>query len=57
MNESDLAKLSKTDLIKLILSLKADQPRHTNRGNQSLHPVEVSVKWFKIMRKISYPTA
>ena len=27
MNESDLAKLSKTDLIKLILSLKADQPR------------------------------
>ena len=27
MNESNLAKLSKTDLIKLILSLKADQPR------------------------------
>ena len=27
MNESDLSKLSKTDLIKLILSLKADQPR------------------------------
>ena len=27
MNESDLAKLSKTDLIKMILSLKADQPR------------------------------
>ena len=27
MNESDLAKLSKTDLIKLILSLKANQPR------------------------------
>ena len=27
MNETDLAKLSKTDLIKLILSLKADQPR------------------------------
>ena len=27
MNEADLYKLSKTDLIKLILSLKADQPR------------------------------
>ena len=27
MNELDLVKLSKTDLIKLILSLKADQPR------------------------------
>ena len=27
MNESDLAQLSKTDLIKLILSLKASQPR------------------------------
>lgn len=27
MDESDLAKLSKTDLIKLVLSLKANQPR------------------------------
>ena len=27
MNETDLAQLSKTDLIKLILSLKADQPK------------------------------
>ena len=30
MNETDLAQLSKTDLIKLILSLKADQPK-TNK--------------------------